>query len=231
MWGDGHHVYWELCGNPAGKPVVFLHGGPGGGCSPSQRRLFDPDKYRILLFDQRGCGRSTPHASLEANTTWHLVADIERLRAMLGVDTWMVFGGSWGSDACPFLCGNPPGTCERAGGARNLHAPARGIALVLSGRRFLDLSRQVGGLSRTDPRGRARRSDGSVSRAASSIPIRRCSAKRLSRGASGRARRSPFSKTRTIRASSAMRITPSPSRELRTTTSSTGDFGRGATHP
>ena len=95
--GDGHHVYWELCGNPNGKPVVFLHGGPGGGCAPTQRRLFDPDKYRILLFDQRGCGRSTPYASLEANTTWHLVADIERLREMIGVDKWMVFGGSWGS--------------------------------------------------------------------------------------------------------------------------------------
>ncbi|MBA1155904.1 prolyl aminopeptidase [Microvirga mediterraneensis] len=95
--GDGHRVYWEMCGNPQGKPVVFLHGGPGGGCTPTQRRLFDPDKYRILLFDQRGCGRSTPYASLEANTTWHLVADIERLRAMMGVDKWMVFGGSWGS--------------------------------------------------------------------------------------------------------------------------------------
>jgi proline iminopeptidase len=95
--GDGHRVYWELCGNPNGKPVVFLHGGPGGGCTPTQRRLFDPKKYRILLFDQRGCGRSTPYASLEANTTWHLVADIERLREMIGVDKWMVFGGSWGS--------------------------------------------------------------------------------------------------------------------------------------
>ena len=95
--GDGHRVYWELCGNPQGKPVVFLHGGPGGGCTPTQRRLFDPEKYRILLFDQRGCGRSTPYASLEANTTWHLVADIERLRVMLSVDKWMVFGGSWGS--------------------------------------------------------------------------------------------------------------------------------------
>jgi proline iminopeptidase len=95
--GDGHRVYWELCGNPRGKPVVFLHGGPGGGCTPTQRRYFDPEKYRILLFDQRGCGRSTPYASLEANTTWHLVADIERLREMLGVDKWMVFGGSWGS--------------------------------------------------------------------------------------------------------------------------------------
>lgn len=95
--GDGHRVYWELCGNPNGKPVVFLHGGPGGGCTPTQRRLFDPEKYRILLFDQRGCGRSTPYASLESNTTWHLVADIERLRTMIGVDKWMVFGGSWGS--------------------------------------------------------------------------------------------------------------------------------------
>ncbi|WP_114946947.1 prolyl aminopeptidase [Microvirga calopogonii] len=95
--GDGHWVYWEMCGNPQGKPVVFLHGGPGGGCTPTQRRLFDPEKYRILLFDQRGCGRSTPYASLEANTTWHLVADIERLRIMMGVDKWMVFGGSWGS--------------------------------------------------------------------------------------------------------------------------------------
>lgn len=95
--GDGHQVYWELCGNPNGKPVVFLHGGPGGGCTPTQRRLFDPKKYKILLFDQRGCGRSTPYASLEANTTWHLVADIERLRGMIGVDKWMVFGGSWGS--------------------------------------------------------------------------------------------------------------------------------------
>jgi proline iminopeptidase len=95
--GDGHSVYWELCGNPQGKPAVFLHGGPGGGCAPTHRRLFDPDKYRILLFDQRGCGRSIPYASLEANTTWHLVADIERLRAMLEVERWMVFGGSWGS--------------------------------------------------------------------------------------------------------------------------------------
>ena len=95
--GDGHSVYWERCGNPAGKPAVFLHGGPGSGCSPDQRRLFDPAKYCVTLFDQRGCGRSTPHASLEANTTWHLVADIERLRVLAGVDRWLVFGGSWGS--------------------------------------------------------------------------------------------------------------------------------------
>ena len=95
--GDGHSVYWERLGTPGAKPVVFLHGGPGGGISPDHRRLFDPDRYDILLFDQRGCGRSTPHASLEANTTWHLVADIERLRELMGVDQWLVFGGSWGS--------------------------------------------------------------------------------------------------------------------------------------
>jgi proline iminopeptidase len=95
--GDGHELYWELCGNPEGKPVVFLHGGPGGGSSPEHRRQFDPERYNILVFDQRGCGRSTPHASLEANTTWDLVEDIEGLRELVGVDKWMVFGGSWGS--------------------------------------------------------------------------------------------------------------------------------------
>jgi proline iminopeptidase len=95
--GDGHQVYWERCGNPKGKPAVFLHGGPGSGCSPEHRRLFDPAKYCVTLFDQRGCGRSTPHASLDANTTWHLVADIERLREMSGAQRWLVFGGSWGS--------------------------------------------------------------------------------------------------------------------------------------
>jgi len=94
---DGHQVYWERCGNPDGKPAVFLHGGPGSGCSPDHRRLFDPAKYCVTLFDQRGCGRSTPHASLEANTTWHLVADIEKLREMSGAGRWLVFGGSWGS--------------------------------------------------------------------------------------------------------------------------------------
>jgi proline iminopeptidase len=95
--GDGHSIYWEVCGNPQGKPAVFLHGGPGGGCGPEQRRLFDPERYRVLLFDQRGCGRSRPLASLDANTTWDLVDDIERLRALIGVEHWLVFGGSWGS--------------------------------------------------------------------------------------------------------------------------------------
>ena len=95
--GDGHLVYWERVGTPGATPAVFLHGGPGAGCSPFHRRLFDPTRYDVLLFDQRGCGRSTPHASLEANTTWHLVADIERLREMVGAERWLVFGGSWGS--------------------------------------------------------------------------------------------------------------------------------------
>lgn len=95
--GDGHELYFEECGNPQGKPVVFLHGGPGAGCNAKVRRFFDPERYRIVLFDQRGSGRSTPHACLVANTTWHLVADIERLRVHLGIDRWQVFGGSWGS--------------------------------------------------------------------------------------------------------------------------------------
>ena len=92
-----HEIYYEESGNPAGKPVVFLHGGPGGGSDPKQRRFFNPEKYRIVNFDQRGCGKSTPYASLEANTTWDLVADIEKLRETLGIERWQVFGGSWGS--------------------------------------------------------------------------------------------------------------------------------------
>ena len=95
--GDGHEMYYEQSGNPDGKPAVYVHGGPGGGSSPGQRRVFDPDKYRIILFDQRGCGRSTPFASIESNTTWHLVADMEMLREHLGINQWQVCGGSWGS--------------------------------------------------------------------------------------------------------------------------------------
>jgi len=105
--GDGHRLYWECCGNPDGKPVVFLHGGPGGGCKPDHRRAFDPTRYRIVLVDQRGCGRSRPHAAdpdpgtaraaLHHNTTADLVADLELLRGHLGIDRWQVFGGSWGS--------------------------------------------------------------------------------------------------------------------------------------
>jgi proline iminopeptidase len=95
--GDGHEMYYEQSGNPQGKPAVFVHGGPGGGGDVNSRRFFDPDRYRIVVFDQRGSGRSTPHASLEANTTWHLVADMERLRQHLAIERWLVFGGSWGS--------------------------------------------------------------------------------------------------------------------------------------
>lgn len=96
--GDGHRLYVEECGNPEGLPVVVLHGGPGGGCSPAMRRYFDPRLFRAVLFDQRGCGRSRPHASVEANTTWHLVEDIERIRETLGIERWgAVFGGSWGA--------------------------------------------------------------------------------------------------------------------------------------
>lgn len=94
---DVHQLYYEQCGNPNGKPVVFLHGGPGAGLTADYRRFFDPEAYRIILFEQRGAGRSIPHASLEANTTWHLVRDIERVRAHFGIERWLVFGGSWGS--------------------------------------------------------------------------------------------------------------------------------------
>ncbi len=92
-----HEIYYEECGNPRGKPAVFVHGGPGAGANEVSRRFFDPKRYRIVVFDQRGCGRSRPHASLVDNTTWHLVADMEQLRRHLGVERWLVFGGSWGS--------------------------------------------------------------------------------------------------------------------------------------
>ncbi len=95
--GDGHRIYVEQCGNPQGVPVLVLHGGPGGGCSPAMRRYFDPAVYRVVLFDQRGCGRSRPHASVVNNTTWHLVADIEVIREALGIDAFIGFGGSWGA--------------------------------------------------------------------------------------------------------------------------------------
>ena len=100
--GDGNLVYWETCGNPGGKPALVVHGGPGSGCGTGSRRSFDPERYRVVLYDQRGCGRSTPHASdpaadMSVNTTEHLLADMERLREHLGIERWLLFGGSWGS--------------------------------------------------------------------------------------------------------------------------------------
>jgi proline iminopeptidase len=105
---SGHRLYYEECGNPKGKPVVFLHGGPGGGCTPGMRRFWNPDVYRIVLFDQRGSGKSTPHANLDNNTTWDLVNDIEILRAALQIDRWQVFGGSWGSTLALAYCQKHP---------------------------------------------------------------------------------------------------------------------------
>jgi len=94
---DDHKIYYEVSGNPNGKPAIFVHGGPGGGGSTEVRRFFNPELYKIIVFDQRGCGRSKPHASLKDNTTWHLVSDMERIREKLGIEQWLVFGGSWGS--------------------------------------------------------------------------------------------------------------------------------------
>ena len=120
--GDGHRIYVEQCGHPQGIPVVILHGGPGGGCSPAMRRYFDPSVYRIVLFDQRGCGRSRPHASVEANTTWHLVSDIERIRTTLGIDRWIIFGGSWGATLALIYAQTHP---DRA-----MHLVLRGVFLM-----------------------------------------------------------------------------------------------------
>lgn len=120
--GDGHRIYVEQCGNPDGVPIVVFHGGPGGGCSPAMRRYFDPHTYRIILFDQRGCGRSRPHASVENNTTWHLVRDIELIRETLGIDQWLVFGGSWGATLALIYAETHP--------ARVLHLILRGVFLM-----------------------------------------------------------------------------------------------------
>ncbi|GHG82767.1 prolyl aminopeptidase [Pseudodonghicola xiamenensis] len=120
--GQGHTVYMEQSGNPDGIPVVVLHGGPGGGCSPAMRRYFDPKMYRVIMFDQRGCGRSRPHASVKDNTTWHLVADIERIRTLLGIEAWAVFGGSWGATLSLIYAQTHPG--------RVTHLILRGVFLM-----------------------------------------------------------------------------------------------------
>lgn len=123
--GDGHRVYVEQCGHPQGLPVVVLHGGPGGGCSPAMRRYFDPASFRTVLFDQRGCGRSRPHASVEANTTWHLIRDIEQIRESLGIDRWIVFGGSWGATLALLYAQKHPD--------RVAHLVLRGVFLMTRG--------------------------------------------------------------------------------------------------
>ncbi|MBP7467745.1 MAG: prolyl aminopeptidase [Thauera sp.] len=109
--GDGHRVYFERCGNPDGLPVLFLHGGPGSGCNARQRQLFDPARFHVVLFDQRGCGRSTPRGDCHANTTRELVEDIERLRLHLGIARWLVFGGSWGAALAVAWCSAHPQAC------------------------------------------------------------------------------------------------------------------------
>ncbi|MGY8994677.1 MAG: alpha/beta fold hydrolase [Rhodospirillales bacterium] len=110
--GDGHHMYWEESGNPNGQPVIFLHGGPGSGSRPDQRRYFDPAHYRVLILDQRGAGRSTPLAGVKANTLWHIVADMELLREYLAIDRWLVFGGSWGSTLALAYAESHPDNCS-----------------------------------------------------------------------------------------------------------------------
>jgi proline iminopeptidase len=109
---DLHTIYFEESGNPEGKPVIFLHGGPGGGITPTYRQFFDPEKWRIVIFDQRGCGNSTPYAELRENTTWDLVADIEKLRQHLNIDKWVVFGGSWGSTLALAYSETHPESCK-----------------------------------------------------------------------------------------------------------------------
>ena len=139
--GDGHIVYFEECGNPRGQPALLVHGGPGGGSNPTMRRFHDPSHYRIILFDQRGCGRSTPNASLEANTTWHLVADMERLREALDIERWQLFGGSWGSTLALAYAETHPERVEEPHPARHIpRAPGR-ASVVLPGGLQLDLIR------------------------------------------------------------------------------------------
>ena len=136
---DVHHLYYEQSGNPNGKPVVFLHGGPGAGLIPEYRRFFDPEAYRVILFEQRGSGRSLPHASLQDNTTWHLVADIEKLRNHFGVEQWLVFGGSWGSTLSLAYAETHPervrGLVLRGGFAHHVAPTMRGSGSIVTPKR------------------------------------------------------------------------------------------------
>ena len=192
--GDGHSLYWELCGNPDGKPVVFLHGGPGGGSSPDHRRQFNPDKYKILrvrparLRQVDALCRASRH-----NTTWDLVDDIEKLRTEVAkVDKWQVFGGSWGSTLALAYAETYPGARHRAGAARHLPVrPVRDRLDVQGRRRVAGLSRQVRGVPRADPRSRARRPRRGLSQAPDQRRQGRAARAPPRRGASGRARSSP----------------------------------------
>jgi pimeloyl-ACP methyl ester carboxylesterase len=126
MWATGTTSTWSSAATPTGAPVIVLHGGPGGGCSPAMRRYFSPEDWRIILFDQRGCGRSRPHAGVRGNTTWHLVADIERIRNTLGIERWAVFGGSWGATLGLSMPRRIPRPCGLSRAARRLPVHAAG---------------------------------------------------------------------------------------------------------
>ena len=215
--GDGHTIYWERVGTRGAKPAVFLHGGPGGTISPKHRRLFDPKLYDVILFDQRGCGKSTPHAEprgqhdLASGRRHRAAARDGRLRQMAGVRRLL------GLDAGARLCRNASGARQRTRRARHLHADQGRARLVLSVRRVGDVPGQVGALHRADPRGRARRHDGRLPQAARPAPTRRCSSKPPAPGASGKARRSRCCPIPRPAASSARTISPSPSPASRTT--------------
>ena len=167
--GDGHRLYWELSGNPDGKPVVFLHGGPGGGSSPEHRRQFNPDKYKILVFDQRGCGKSTPYASLEANTTWHLVDDIEKLRTR-GRQGRQMDGVRRLAGARPcrsptprtIPSGSPSWCCAASSCSTNM----RSTGCTRTAAPTPIYPDRLGGVPRADPGSRARRPGRSLSQAA-----------------------------------------------------------------
>jgi proline iminopeptidase len=216
--GDGHEIYYEQCGNPTGKPALFVHGGPGGGGDVNARRFFDPERYRIVVFDQRGAGRSRPHASLEANTTWHLVADIERLRRHLRIDRWLVFGGSWGSTlSLAYAETHPEAVSELV---------LRGIFLLRKVE--LDWFYQFGAsqlfpdqwekyVAPIPPEERGDLLGAFHRRLLSDDPAVRLAAARA--WSSGRVRRARCSRTRSARPSSARRSSRSRSRASRRTTS------------
>ena len=123
--GEGHQLYIEQCGNPKGQPVVFIHGGPGGGSSNNDRRFFDPKRYRIIVYDQRGCGRSVPHGCLENNDSTRLIEDLNRIRKHLSIDRWRVFGGSWGSTLALIYAQGVPTTGHQYGASRYFFGPHR----------------------------------------------------------------------------------------------------------